>query len=62
MKNTTIKPKGKFFNPPPEPQEEEYAKTFHDDSLTRNMKSVDGKLEKKIIKKYFSPPDKGSKK
>ena len=53
MRNTTIKPRGKFFNPPPAPKEEEYPKTIHDDSITYRVKSAtNGKFEKRVAK-YF---------
>ena len=55
MQNTTIKPKGKYFNQ--EPEEFDSIKTILD-SLALRMSTAKGKLEKKIIKKYFSPPEK----
>ena len=55
MKNTQIKPRGKFFNQ--EPEEEDSLKTILD-SLALRVSIAEGKIEKKIIKKYFSPPEK----
>ncbi|MFC1553370.1 hypothetical protein ACFL7D_01940 [candidate division KSB1 bacterium] len=60
MHETYKKPRGKFFNPPPEPQDTDSLKISLD-SLAERMNSGIGKLEKKIIKKYFSPPNESKK-
>ncbi|MFC1554129.1 hypothetical protein ACFL7D_05815 [candidate division KSB1 bacterium] len=53
-------PKGKFFNPPEASQEKD-SLTIQLDSLALRLSGAEGKLEKKIIKKYFSEPGENNK-